>query len=603
MQQKGFPIPHFLRKIITLLRKIKLQSRLLIIFLAISLIPVVAIGLYAYQVYTDSVRSKVGEYAEQSAKLLNKNLQLELEKYGYYIDSLSVMDSVQSLFTSSGEHERQTTEQIHSIMQENRSKALAGPYLREIQIISLDSELLYSWGFENAASTPYDQLLSDIDRVSSNDSLQYAASRLTSNNLVLGRKIYRSTTAIKPLGYILVYINARLLSDQIFSGIDFGLDSSVFLMSSEGTVLASNDNSRTADGSTVDELLYTQLLESNTEHENSFIVENNGNNYLAVYNYNPVYDCYFVVTVPDSYIRNEIREITTNLTLLAAALFVLSFAATLLVYYSIVLPIKHIVSCCNIISDEDLEQTIDDTSPDEIGFLARTLDHLIEELKGMALQWQKDQIRKRELELESLHYQINPHFLFNTLNSLKWVASLNEVPVLYQGIESLSVLLQSTLIKNDEFITLEEEIQNLSHYFSIQKIRYGDCFDVVYQIEEPLKSYFVPRFILQPLAENAVLHGTDGGEQIIEILISAHIQNAVSVVITVQDNGKGFCVQNGTASRESFSGIGLSNVDERLRLYYGNEYGLVVESQPGIGTTCKIELPLVQNNMPEGEEH
>mgnify|MGYP001136065568 CR=1 FL=1 len=153
MQQKSVSIPHFLRKIIALLRKIKLQPRLLITFLAISLIPVVAIGLYAYQVYTDSVRSKVGEYAEQSAKLLNKNLQLELEKYGYYIDSLSVMDSVQSLFSSSEEHERQTTEQIHSIMQENRSKALAGPYLREIQIISLDSELLYSWGFESARRT------------------------------------------------------------------------------------------------------------------------------------------------------------------------------------------------------------------------------------------------------------------------------------------------------------------------------------------------------------------------------------------------------------------------------------------------------------------
>ncbi len=80
MQQKSVSIPHFLRKIIALLRKIKLQPRLLITFLAISLIPVVAIGLYAYQVYTDSVRSKVGEYAEQSAKLLNKNLQLELEK-------------------------------------------------------------------------------------------------------------------------------------------------------------------------------------------------------------------------------------------------------------------------------------------------------------------------------------------------------------------------------------------------------------------------------------------------------------------------------------------------------------------------------------------
>lgn len=143
------------------------------------------------------------------------------------------------------------------------------------------------------------------------------------------------------------------------------------------------------------------------------------------------------------------------------------------------------------------------------------------------------------------------------------------------------------MIKSEEFIPLKEEIKNLSHYFSIQKIRYGDCFDDVYNIDERLRDYQVPRFILQPLAENAVLHGTHGGEQIVRITISAHIQGSETIVIAVQDDGKGFDMHNAVLG-EHFSGIGISNVDERLRLYYGNEYGLSIESRPGLGTTVGL---------------
>ena len=122
---------------------------------------------------------------------------------------------------------------------------------------------MYSSGYERTANTQYKELLADIDRVSFNDSLQYVGP----NNLVLGRKIYRYTTALEPIGYILVYINAQLLSDQIFSGIDFGSDSTVFLMSSPGTILVSNNSAQLPNGSPSDERLYTRLIESRASNE------------------------------------------------------------------------------------------------------------------------------------------------------------------------------------------------------------------------------------------------------------------------------------------------------------------------------------------------
>lgn len=557
----------------------------------VSLVPVLFFGFYAYRVYTNSIRSKVSEYASQSTKLLNKNLQLELERYSFYIDSLSVLDVIQQLVSvSPNQNVTLTQEQIRKIEQTIENTALRELYLRDIQIVDRNGAILYDSGYESSASSQYKSLLADIDRVSPNDSLQYASSSHTIGNLVLGRKIYRYGTSQEPAGYILVYINAQLLRDKIFGGINFGPDSAVFLMSSNGTVLASSDN-RWQGISFAEKPLYAKLMESRSADSDNFTINMDPGQYLAVYDYSSFYDCYFIATVPNSHIQNETKQITTNLIVIAAALFAISFAFTLLVYGSIMTPIKHIISRCTLVSDADLDTDIGDTSPDEIGFLARTIDNLIHEIKAMAFQWQKDQMRKRELELESLRYQINPHFLFNTLNTLKWVATLNEVPVLYEGIESLSILLQKTLIKNEEFVSLEEELDTLSHYFSIQKIRYANCFDVTYSIDENLKSYPVPRFILQPLAENAIIHGTDDSGRIVQITISGRTLDNGDILITVKDDGKGFQTCSSTPSQERFSGIGLSNVNERLRLYYGAGYELEIQSRPGKGTCCRIRLP------------
>lgn len=593
MSSQGSWLQRLTDRVVTVLRRVRLQPRLFICFLGVSLLPVVLYGAYAYHVYNHSIRTKVGEYAEQSAKLLNRNLQWELEKYGYYINSLSVMDEVQQLMCNEGDGNQDLTGQIHQLNQELKSAASAGPYLRETQIVSLDGALLYSSGYENASNTAYKDLLPQIDKVSPQDSLQYAVSRHTeSGNLVIGRKIYQYSVSMEPIGYILIYINARPLSEALFNGIDFGPDSVVFLMSQDGTILISNNEAYTSGQTLAQDSFYTRLTAQDTTNSVMLDVREGNSAYLAAYNYNPTYQCYFVVTVPESYIRNETRATMASLFVLAVVLFGASFTVTLLVYFSIVKPLRRIVDCCNILSDEELDKTIGDESPDEVGFLARTLDNLIRELKQMARQWQKDQARKRELELESLRYQINPHFLFNTLNSLQWLATLNDVPVLSEGIGSLSALLKSTLIQKDEFLPLEEEVRNLSHYFSIQKIRYGDTFDIHFEIEPSLLSYCVPRFILQPLAENAVLHGMKEA-QILQITILAQSLPDDCVRIGVLDDGKGFSIGGSKDQKEHFFGIGLSNVAERLRLYYGDGYGLTVESEPGQGTCCWIRLPAV----------
>lgn len=227
----------------------------------------------------------------------------------------------------------------------------------------------------------------------------------------------------------------------------------------------------------------------------------------------------------------------------------------------------------------------------ELGFLARTIDNMVNEIGLLAQRWSDDQRKMRELELQTLQYQINPHFLFNTLNTLKWIATLNHVTPVSHGIDALSSLLQSTLIKKDELIPFDDELRNLKNYCDIQQLRYAGRFEMEYQIEDAAGYWTVPRFILQPLVENSILHGTADEDDFVTITVRATVSENL-LTIHISDTGCGFdpsAIKEKNSER--FSGIGLSNVDERMRLHYGNEYGLTIESAPGTGTQCILRIP------------
>ena len=340
-----------------------------------------------------------------------------------------------------------------------------------------------------------------------------------------------------------------------------------------------------------DDPIFQQITAHRQAGENNFLCELNGVDTLTIFKYNTTYNVYLAATIPQAYITNGTRTINMMLIALAAVLVVVSVFLTLLVYRSVMHPIDNMVAACNAKSDEEIGLKINDTSPDELGFLARTIDNMVNEIGLLAQRWSDDQRKMRELELQTLQYQINPHFLFNTLNTLKWIATLNHVTPVSHGIDALSSLLQSTLIKKDELIPFDDELRNLKNYCDIQQLRYAGRFEMEYQIEDAAGYWTVPRFILQPLVENSILHGTADEDDFVTITVRATVSENL-LTIHISDTGCGFdpCAIKEKNS-ERFSGIGLSNVDERMRLHYGNEYGLTIESAPGIGTQCILCIP------------
>ncbi|MCL2253132.1 MAG: sensor histidine kinase [Lachnospiraceae bacterium] len=564
----------------TYLRSFSVRTRLLAALLFVSIIPAVSIGAYAYNTYLHSITEKLTDSYIHAINQMNVSLTLELERYKNFLDDVSVSEEVQELMNENrgGAPLRRA---VDAIIPDKSG------YFRALRVIDRNGQLLYDTGFAGIYTmSEHQNLLKVTEDASPQVSLSNVSASST-GSLVIGRKIYLFPSGFEHIGYIFVFFSNTLLNRNILNDNSLG-DGKVVLLSEDGIVLAGNTRNPVA---YFEQDLFQRMLESNKAGEKSFLVDIDGVRSLIVFSHNINYSSYLVAIIPMSFINEAAAQTGRNLSLSVALAAIVSVALSLIIYQSVNGPIHNIIHKIQA-KDKSKKDSLPDESADEIGFLARTIDLYTSDLEEMTKMRIIDQRRKRELELEALQYQINPHFVFNTLNSLRWVAVMGNAPIqVSDGLKSLSQLMRSVLLNNDEMVSLREELANLSHYFIIQKIRYADCFEVINEVDETVMESLIPRFILQPLAENAVLHGTEGGTVNIKITLRC-VRTAGGVLMEIIDNGRGFDplkIKDLSAGR--FSGIGLNNVNERLKLYFGDNHGLEIISSQGEGTTCRVFVP------------
>jgi two-component system sensor histidine kinase YesM len=218
----------------------------------------------------------------------------------------------------------------------------------------------------------------------------------------------------------------------------------------------------------------------------------------------------------------------------------------------------------------------------------------IQDLMNRTVQNEAD---KRRLELNVLQTQVNPHFLYNTLNSIKWMATIQRNSGISEMTTALSRLLRNMAKGVSDKISLEEELSIVKDYVLIQQYRYSDKFVVDYNIDQSILKYKIVKFTLQPLVENAIFHGIAPGEQSGTIVIEAK-KVLDNIEISVIDSGVGMTsnqlnevLQNTHSKKDRLNSIGISNVRERLMLIYGESYGLSISSQQNYGTIVVITIP------------
>ena len=245
-----------------------------------------------------------------------------------------------------------------------------------------------------------------------------------------------------------------------------------------------------------------------------------------------------------------------------------------------------------------LFELLDVESSDEIGKLAVSVNDMSEHLEVLVDHIKEDERKMRHAELRLLQEQINPHFLYNTLDTIVWLIESNDSEKAVNMVISLSDFFRLVLSKGKEFITIKEEEQHIRSYLEIQQVRYHDILDYEINIDPSIYKYQILKLTLQPLVENSLYHGIKYKRAKGIININGCLEGE-NIVLTVCDTGVGMdddTLQKlrdeiSKPCKETQSGFGLANVNERIRMYFGSEYGMHIESEKNVGTTVRIILP------------
>ena len=311
-----------------------------------------------------------------------------------------------------------------------------------------------------------------------------------------------------------------------------------------------------------------------------------------------------------------VREITFNVVTFVFVVCMLGMTASFYLAYSISRPISQLMSFMSKAESGDLTIRYWGERSDEIGMLGRSFNTMLAQIARLLSLTEVQERQKREAELRSLQAHIKPHFLYNTLDTIHWMARSKGAEDIAEVVQSLSRLFRLGLSKGSDIVPLADELEHIVSYLKIQQVRYSTKLAYSIDVNPQLQEYYVLKLLLQPLVENAIYHGIKERRGPGHITIEVTETTGV-LILTVRDNGAGIPedrlvklrqklnqvgeeLKSGEAEpyhlESTGSGYGILNVQARIRLTYGQEYGLHIDSELGTGTTVTVRHPIVRDS-------
>ena len=310
------------------------------------------------------------------------------------------------------------------------------------------------------------------------------------------------------------------------------------------------------------------------------------------------------VSYLDEMVNNRIQTVMRILVMLLAVVVLTAAVSSMVLSRAISRPIHGLVKAM-----QDFERNAEGFSYSmeggtrEVMELGRSFEHMVGRIQELMSQVRNEEITLRKTELKALQAQINPHFLYNTLDAIGWMCEEERSREAVEMVNALAKLFRISISRGHELIPIEKEVEHARSYLKIQKFRYKNQFEYQFQVDEACLGYYCNKITLQPIIENAIYHGidrmVDQGMIIIRIF-----PDGEDIVFQVEDNGIGmtreqccqFLQQEGS-DRQGLGGIGIKNVNDRIKIYFGEQYGISIASELDEGTCVTIRMPKVK----EGE--
>ncbi|WP_245625106.1 cache domain-containing sensor histidine kinase [Paenibacillus stellifer] len=401
----------------------------------------------------------------------------------------------------------------------------------------------------------------------------------------------RSTSTLDDIGMIIFDIDINMFRDILKSVDSVTLGRSIIVDNKGKLVYASGD------GSSSDQL--QALLSHAGSSSGSYEYTRNGERYLTAYYVSSQTGWITAVDIPLSSIlsgikQNRMKQLVTNLLILSFALFVATLFS-----YALTRPLKSMIRLMKQVQHGNLDVWIHPRYNDEIGMLGTHFNRMIIRIRDLLSEVKQTEKRKQKADMRALQNQINPHFFYNTLESIRMLAESRDDTQIAKLTYLLGQQMRYSITRNDESVTVRQELEHVRNYFNLLQIRFPDKYSLLVDVPEDLMNLPILKLVFQPIVENAVFHGLEPKQGLGNVKITARYEEEY-VLLRVDDDGVGMDAETlkhlnysliNTASSSRF-GIGLHNVNERIKLHYGESSGIQVWSRPGIGTCVTLRLKL-----------
>lgn len=572
-------------KVRRFIRRIPISRRIILLVFLGSIIPILIANLFAYSQARSAVLNTAMEYNVQILGLIKQNMKLSSERGRNFVDELLIDPLIRTSlkeFKTLDDSEKNNL--IRAIARVVRQKAKMLEYIEDTRLVTTDNSQIYSLSHiyihPEILDTHYQKI-----RNSNKKELWYFSSRQGRPVIHLSRKIIHIGT-LEPQGYLLQVINPALINNPKISFSEQERLQLMLIDSFGNTFHLGDDKENRIDQATIETIIHTD--------KTGVITRFTGDSkHFICYFHDTDLDWTVVSSIPYADLYLSAESILWTTILMAVILLGICLGISHIIIRSITQPLNVLISSVNKASTLKFATPLADEADDELGYMAKAYNKVVLRVQELLIQVEGEQNEKRRAEVKMLQAQINPHFLFNTLDSLRFAATMSNAPSVSSGLSALSHLLRNSIVSSEPVITMEQEVKNIQDYLTIQTIRYGNCIRFQPTLDKKSKKAKIMKLLLQPIVENSIIHGMKDNDSDILITLNATVQDG-RTSITICDDGRGFDLEEKMDKSTSkfknskLSGIGLENVKERLKLQYGDSQSFKLESMREKGTLVQI---------------
>ena len=586
----------------TMLRRFKsIRSA---IFAAVSLLVLCAVLIVTF-VSLRFTRSSIYDNAVVYTQTIIRQMNQSIDSYITYMDNIATMisgseDAQSYLYQEDGDardemgHKKRLIEQFTTILKSRDD-------IKNIGIIRNDGKGLFNSGLQYvnpylnvAEQNWYEEAVNSSKSVLTSSHVQHAIKGERPWVITLSRGIRNFTGSGGKEGVVFIDLNYSAISELCDQN-SIGNKGYVFIVDGEGNIVYHPQQQQ----------LYNELQTENIElvmNAQTDTVTMGSGNSAKIYTLSRSEKTGWTVVgcMNMAELTKGSRKAQSIYVIMAIALVCVALLLSNMIARNITMPIQRLRDSMAKVQEGDFSQAdVEVSTENEIGSLTKTFNLMTYRIQELMEQNVHEQEEKRKSEMKALQSQIKPHFLYNTLDSIIWMAEgkKNEEVVLMTA--SLARLLRQSISNEDELVSVGQEIEYARSYLTIQKMRYKDKLEFCIEVEPEIQSVQIIKLVLQPIIENAIYHGLKYKESKGLLIVRGYEKDG-NAVIEILDNGVGM---DSTTLSHIFerhkvdyhsNGVGVYNVQKRLKLYYGNDYGMAYKSEPGRGTAAAITIPMKQ---------